>query len=201
MRRIFLVIPISAVLIAGLAAYKLTRTYDPPADENQAGPRAAPLFQLYDEHSQIVRLVRYVGRHKLLIVFFDGSHGPDHSPLLAQLRERFAELHASGAIVLAISASRPSENRYGKNLEHLQAGAATPAGPSREGELRYPFPLLSDILDYEVHRRYGAFDARTGRPVEAVFVVDRAGVIRNTHLGPGGLGDAGEWVRELEEVR
>ena len=100
-----------------------------------------------------------------------------------------------------ISASRPSENRYGKNLEHLQAGAATQAGPSREGELRYPFPLLSDILDYEVHRRYGAFDARTGRPVEAVFVVDRAGVIRNTHLGPGGLGDAGEWVRELQEVR
>ena len=83
--------------------------------------RPAPQFQLYDQQSQIVRLARYLGRDKLLIAFYDGSQGPEESVLLGQLRERFPELHRARAAVLAISASRPSENRYGVNLEHRPA--------------------------------------------------------------------------------
>jgi len=199
MRRILLLIPASALVIIALVAFKLTRRYDPPVEESASDVRPAPLFQLYDEHSQIVRLARYLGRHKLLIVFFDGRRGPDRSPLVAELRDRFADLHATRAIVLAISAARPSENRYGLNVERRKAAPAA-AAPA-ESELRYPFPLLSDILDYEVHRRYGAFDFRAQEPLEAVFVVDRAGLIQHAHLAPYGLGDVDDWVRELEEVR
>jgi peroxiredoxin (alkyl hydroperoxide reductase subunit C) len=184
-------------VIAGLVAFKLTRRYEPAVDEKPGTVRPAPLFQLYDQHSQIVRLARYVGRHKLLIVFYDGSRGPDASTLLGQLRERFPELHRARAIVLAISASRPSENRYGVNLERRPAVAA----PAPESESHYPFPLLSDILDFEVHRQYGAFDFDAQKPREAVFVVDRSGTIRYAHFGPADLGEIDDWVRELNAVR
>ncbi len=197
MRRLLIVIPVSAAVIAGLVAFKLTRRYEPAVEESPRVVRPAPLFQLYDQHSQIVRVARYVGRHKLLIVFYDGSRGPEGSPLLGQLRERFPELHGAQATVLAISTSRPSENRYGVNLEHRP----TVATPSAASERHYPFPLLSDILDFEVHRQYGAFDFDAQKPREAVFVVDRSGIIQFAHFGPEGLGQVDDWVRELNAVR
>ena len=195
-RRLWVVIPAAAVVIVGLVAFKLTRRYEPEVDERPGVLRPAPLFQLYDQHSQIVRVARYVGRHKLLIVFFDGSRGPDGSALLGQLRERFPELHSTQAIVLAISASRPSENRYGVNLEHRP----TVAAPAADSETHYPFPLLSDIVDFEVHRQYGAFDFEAQKPREAVIVVDRSGVIQHVHIDPGGLGQVDDWIRELNAV-
>jgi peroxiredoxin len=200
MRRIVWAIPISAAVIAGLVAFKLTRRYEGPAEESAFDIRPAPLFQLADQHSRMVRLQSYQGRHKLLIAFFDGSQGPDHSQLVTRLRENFAGIHATGAVVLAISAARPSQNRYGAHLEHLKVEPSG-AGAAGDDELRYPFPLLSDILDYDVHRKYQAFDERTGKPREAVFVVDRAGLIQYAHLGPDQLGTADDWIRELHEVR
>ncbi len=188
------------MLIAGLVIFKLNRRYEPPVEETAADVRPAPLFQLYDQHSQIARLARYVGRHKLLIVFFDSRRGADQSSLLAELRERFPDLHGTQAIVLAISTARPSQNRYGPNLEHLKTKPSD-AAPAIASEIRYPFPLLSDIVDYEVHKRYGAFDDGTQEPIEAVFVVDRAGLIQYAHLAPNGLGAVDDWVRELQGVR
>jgi peroxiredoxin len=199
-RRIALVIPISAAVIAGLVVFKWTRRYEAPAEENAFDVRPAPHFHLEDTHSRIVRLESYIGRHKLLIVFFDGSRGPDHSDLLSRLRDNFPGSHATGAVVLAISAARPSQNRYGANLEHLKIDSSGAVSPEQD-ELRYPFLLLSDILDYKEHRKYQAFDERTGQPREAVFVVDRAGLIQYAHLGPDRLGTAADWIKELREVR
>jgi peroxiredoxin len=196
-RRLLLMLPVSAAVIAALVAFKLTRRYEPAVEESPGVVRPAPLFQLYDQHSQIVRLARDVGRHKLLIVFYDGSRGPDGSVLLGQLRDRFPDLHSTGASVLAISASRPSENRYGVNLEHRP----TVATPTAAGERHYPFPLLSDILDFEVHRQYGAFDFDAQKPREAVFVVDQSGLIQFAHFGLKGLGQIDDWIRELNAVR
>lgn len=199
-RRIVLVIPISAVLIAGLMAYKLTRRYEPPADESTLTIRSAPFFEIEDQHSRMVRLKSYIGRHKLLIVFFDGRRGADHSDLLTRLKDAFPEIHATGAVVFAISAARPAQNRYGTNLEHLKVNSSGTA-TAEQDELRYPFLVLSDILDYNVHREYQAFDERSGQPLEAVFVVDRAGLVQYAHLGAGKLGTAAEWIRELQDVR
>jgi len=200
MRRIVWVLPISAAVIAGLVAYKMTRRFEDTADESAFDVRPAPLFQLADQHSRIVRLKSYIGRHKMLIVFFDGSRGPDHSDLLSRLRDKYQEIHTTGAVVLAISAARPSQNRYGANLEHLKVDPSG-AAATEQDELRYPFLLLSDILDYKEHRNYEAFDERTGKPREAVFVVDRAGLIQYAHLGPDQLGAVEDWIKELREVR
>ena len=200
MRRIYLLIPVAAAVIIGLVAFKLTRDYEPQSDlQSAAVVRPAPLLTLYDQNSEIVRLKeRYIGRTKLLIVFYDGTNGPEGSPLLTTLRERYSDLHATGAAVLAISAARPSENRYGKNLERRK-GADQPGGKS-EAEIKYPFPVLSDIL-YDWHHQYGAFDEKTQQPLEAAFIVDRTGLIEYEHIGPERLGSIDDWIRELREVR
>jgi peroxiredoxin len=193
MRRIFLVIPISGAIIAGLVWYRLHRApvvVSPVAVAKAVRP--APPFLLYDDQSQIVRLARYIGRHKLLIVFFDATNGPDGSELLNALREgeQFLPIHETGAIVLAIGAVRPSELRPPPDER----------GERTFRERPFPFPLLADF-DGTVHRLYGAFDEASGKPREAVFVVDRIGIIRHTHLGPDDLGTPGDWARELRQVK
>ncbi|HTI52170.1 MAG TPA: redoxin domain-containing protein [Planctomycetaceae bacterium] len=192
MRKIVLVIPISAALIAGLVWYRLHRAPTTAAPVAIASARRAPQFQLYDEQSQIVRLERYLGRHKLLIVFFDGTKGPDGSDLLNQLREgdQFLPIHETGAVVLAIGALRPSELRPPPNER----------GERTIRDRPFPFPLLADF-DGLVHRQYGAVDDTSGKTREAVFVIDRTGIIRHVHLGPDDLGTPGDWARELRQVK
>jgi peroxiredoxin len=191
MRKLFLVIPVAAIVIAGLVSYRLRRPPAPLLRTSAAATiRPAPLFQLYDEQSQIVRLARYVGRHRLLIVFFDGTSGPDRSELLRALREKFLPIHETGAIVLAISGLRPSELRPAPNERGERTARDEP----------FPFGMLADINDFEVHRRYGAFDDQTNKPREAVFVVDRTGIIRHTHLGPENLGAPELWADELRNI-
>ena len=133
------------------------------------------------------RLEAYVGRHKLLVVFFDGEHGLETSPLLIELRDGVEKITAAGAKVFAISGSVPAHHR-----ELIE----------RDGP--FHFPLLSDILEsgvFGVHRQWGAYDERADRPIEAVFVVDGAGIVRHAHLGPDDLGTADDWVRELRKVK
>jgi len=181
---LFLILPLSAVVIGGLIAYKLTR---PPAAAVSMGEELlvagrAPLFELYDEHSQIVRLARYLGRHKLLVVFFDGSRGPDKSELLQQLKESYPQIHDTKAVLLAISTLRPAEHRQG-----AERGA------------HFPFPMLSDI-DERVHQQWGAYDPQTEKTRDAVFVIDRGGVIRHVHRGPDALATPADWIAELNRV-
>ena len=138
MRRIFLVIPIAAAVIAGLVLLKLTRQYEPQAElQSAAVVRPAPLLKLYDQNSELVRLKeRYIGRTKLLIVFYDGTRGPEASPVLTTLRERYADVHAAGAAVLAISAARPSENRYGKTSSDGKRRARLTESRMRRSDIR-----------------------------------------------------------------
>lgn len=192
MRPILFLIPISAAVIAGLVTYRIQRPPAPaPPTAVATIARPAPLFQLYDEQSQIVRLARYLGRHRLLIIFFDGTGGPDRSELLLELRREFLPIHETGAIVLAISGLRPSELRP----------AANERGERTARDEPFPFEMLADINDYEVHRLYGAYDDARGRPREAVFVVDRTGMIRHGHLGPDDLGSPVRWAEELRQVK
>lgn len=186
MRKIYLVIPIAAVVISLLVTYKLTRPPQPPIEiPNPAVLRIAPPLSLYDQRSRLVRInPAYIGRHKLLVIFYDGSHGPHGSELLQRAIRGFAAIHESRPVVLAVSAVQSAANRRALEAE----------GP-------VPFILLSDILDYQAHRQWGVFDERTNTPREAVFVIDRTGWIRHVHLGPDKLGTVEEWAAELKAVR
>jgi len=173
----------AAVLIAAVA-WKATRTYDPPATPERAFIRQAPVFQLHDSSMKLMRLQRYVGRSKFLVAFVDASQGADRSVVLQGMRERWPEFERAGGVVMAVTATRPVENR---------------AAIERLGGL--PFPLLSDLNQLEVHRQYDACDEKQGTPREAVIIVDRAGLIRFVHYAPDSLGTAEQWARELAQVR
>jgi peroxiredoxin len=133
---------------------------------------------------KLMRLQRYVGRSKFLVAFVDASQGADQSVVTQGLRERWAEFERAGGVVMAVTATRPVENR---------------AAIERLGGL--PFPLLSDLNQMEVHRQYDACDAKQGTSREAVIIVDRAGLIRFVHYAPDSLGTAEQWARELAQVR
>jgi peroxiredoxin len=175
-RRRLLILPVAAAAIISLCAYKLTMDYKAPATVLLPPAEKRPvagelLFELYDHHSpqRLVRLAAYLGRHAILVVFFDGTPpgspparggtigGADRDPVLARLRAVHRQIEAAGAIVLAVSTALPQENR--KVIEQT-------------GE--FPFPLLSDP-GLEVHRAWGRVDAKTGRPLSGVFLIDRGG--------------------------
>jgi peroxiredoxin Q/BCP len=185
MRRRILVLPLSAAIIAGLVAYKLNQ---PPQQfastrELAAGEFPAPLFQLYDQSSKMYRLARDVGRHKLVVVFFDSSFGADRNPRLQMLRSEYERLTAGGVHLLAISPATPFANR-----ESFKRGG------------KFPFPLLSDP-DFQVHQAWGAFDEDARRPIPTVFLIDRTGTIRHTHVEAASTLDAAELRRELDQMR
>lgn len=164
--------------------------------------RGAPLFTLYDQHSQIVRLERYIGRHKLLVAFVTtpprpapagspsplapdqpAGESPPESPLLRMVRDASARIQKTGAVLLAVSDNTPWENRG-------RADRRTP----------FPFPILSD-LDGQTHRQWGAYDQKTAASTEAVYLVDQRGFILHAFAGPDHLETPEEWIRALQKLR
>ncbi len=173
MSKRILVLLLAAIVIAGLTAYKQTRTYNRPlAIAGRVVKRRAPLLELYDAHkpSRRVRLSAYLGRHRLIIVFFDGELGADRDPRLLRLRQEVKRIDRAGIVVLAISAALPQQNR--KVIARVEKGGG-----------RILFPLLSDPA-FEVHRAWKRFNETTGKPTQGIFLVDRAGLLEWSSDGP-----------------
>ena len=187
MRKRILFLPIGAVVIAALCAYKLTRTYETPAPPTElTSKRRAPGFVLFDHHKppQSVRLEGYLGRHEILLVFFDGETGFGRDPVLRRLAAQQDELRSSGLVVLAVSTALPQENRQliGGLVE---AGVLEPDRP-------LPFRVLSDV-DYRVHEDWGRWDAEQQRTHPAAFLIDRAGDVAWSDGAPQPVADI-DWL-------
>ncbi len=165
----------AALVIVGLCSWKLTRPKISVVAPRELAENAmpAPDFELADqgadlgseeEHrsapSRRVRLRTYLGRHLILLAFFNDAAGADRDPILTQLRTAHESLKANDVIVLAVSTALPQENR----------AAIRRGGP-------YPFPLLTD-LDGTVCAAWGCLNVRDDGSREtrsALFVIDRAG--------------------------
>lgn len=164
-----LILPLSAAIIAGLVWYKANQPPAAPSARATAAlqqRRPAQPFKLHDQRSQPFRLERYLGRHKLLIVFFDPSPGAAQNLQLQALKAGFEQLTAQGEKVVAISSATPWANR-----ESFKQG----------GDL--PFHVLSDA-DMSVETQWGVMSQ--GDPPQVIpsaFVVDRAGVIHWAQIG------------------
>lgn len=200
--RILWVLPVAALVIAGLVTYRKLRPAQVPVspDAVSAMVRGAPAYTLYDQHSRIVRLNSFRGRHKMLIVFVKtpgskassqaGVHPePDgkspavelqESDLLQTIRRDYAAILQTGAILHVISDTTPWNNRQKEGRDD-----------------HFPFTILSD-LDGDVHRQWNAYDSRTDQLLEAVCVVDRRGFIVRTFLGPDHLGTPADWIAALK---
>ncbi len=144
--------------------------------------RPAPAIEGRDSDNHLVRLAAFLGRHKIIVLFFDGdagrdvdpeTAGADNDPELMRLRERFEELQSHNVKVVAVSAALPQQNR---------------AAMDRVG--KFPFPLVTDIdpLDptnvLRIHRQWGRINAENDKPRTGVFLVDRKGQVSCTVDGP-----------------
>lgn len=172
-RTLFLIF--AAVALSAVSVWRVARNKPQNyADQVAAAViiRPAPPFELLDSDNHLVRLGTFLGRHQIIVLFFDGEAGADRDPNLLRLRERFGELQARGVKAIAISAAIPQRNR---------------AAIDRIGE--FPFPLLSDIDPISpdgilrVHRQWGRL-TESGKPKTGVFLIDRKGQIPFIPDGP-----------------
>lgn len=159
-RRLILVL-FAGLLIAGVCLYRLqtNRPLDYAAQVQAATTYApAPLFEGVDEQNQMYRLAAYLGRHRIIVVFYDGAAGADRSPELLSLADRAMELKWLDVKVVAVSQAIPQFNR---------------AALTRTGEL--PCPLISDV-EGSIHQRWGRMSIE-GKPLAGLFLIDRKGLV------------------------
>lgn len=176
-----LILPIAAAIIGGLVTFKLTRSPQKQEAISPSEVRQAPSFAALDIDNKLFKLDRYIGRHEILLVFFDGELGADRDPLLQRVRERFEELKRRGMQVVAMSTALPQHNRQAIN---------------RGG--KFLFPLLSDP-EFLIHRQWGRYDEDEQRPRTGVFVIDRAGRVAWSGRSPRPAADLDRILPSLNE--
>lgn len=171
-----LVLPLAALIIGGLCFWRLY--WNPRTVPAQLSPRVvqqqAPLFHgenetgppVLDEQNRPVRLKTYLGRHPIVLVFFNRATGAANDETLRFLQSQADRLADLDLIVLALSDALPQENR-----KSIEASAA------------FPFPLLSDPT-FHVQRRWGTLetsglsDGSTLRETRsATFLINRSGQV------------------------
>lgn len=175
MRRRILILPIAAAVIASLVIYRLQR---PEADSSAARSalaerRLAPRFALYDQEGQLVKFERYLGRTRMIVVFFDGERGADADPWLTELSAHLEQVQDAGVQVIGISTA----TRYANSQAAERAGRP------------FPFPLLTDIdprqpIPAPAHQQFGLYDIASATTRTGVFLIDRAGMVAWEHDHP-----------------
>jgi peroxiredoxin len=182
-----LVLPIAALIIAALVVWRYQRETTVASQPLGADSPLllAPRFALYDQHSQMVKFERYLGRTEILVVFFDDVTPLDVNPLLSRLRRDHTALEASGLQVVAVSQATPHAIRQAEQ---------------RAGE-QFPFPVLTDIdmqtpIPVPVHRLWGLADDKSPAVRSGVFHVDRRGMVAYDSAFPAPLDDPQQFLDE-----
>ncbi len=114
--------------------------------------RPAPRFESLDAHNQMFRLERYLGRHRVLVIFVPGRHDAVESAI-RQLRQHLEQLVRQDVKIAVLSPALPQQNR--EWLEGLETSS---------------IPVLTD-LQGEIAALWGV----QGLVEAAVFLVDRKG--------------------------
>ncbi|MBL8817121.1 MAG: redoxin domain-containing protein [Planctomyces sp.] len=157
---------VATLLVFGLSGWRYLNPRQPQSESDLqvAFLKPAPLFELFDQKSRLVKLNAFLNRHPILVVFFDGDKGPDNSEVLRKLRDYYPALKENGVIVLAVSNVLPQQNR----------SRAEP----------FPFPLLSDVAGAgspSVVADWGcaepADDPEMIRVRNAMFFINQAGYV------------------------
>jgi peroxiredoxin len=119
----------------------------------------APGFRLPDTHDSLVTLSGLLARGPLVVAFVrSGDWDPQSKKLLTELQARRDSLRGAGVDVVAIH------------------GYETKLATKWMGALKLSFPQLADQHS-AVMRGYDVFD-KGNLPLPALFLIDRAGVIR-----------------------
>lgn len=183
-----LALPLAAVVITGLCAWRMTRPPRPTATA-EAPPRAYPPrdWELFDQHRRLVKFKRYLGRQPLVVRFLGETELPENDAVLEWLRNHYAAVRQRGWEVVAIGTARPAE------IERAV----------RESGREWPFPVLTDLFERDptpapVHRLWGLIDPETGAAVAGLYLVDRLGYV--PYDTQGRPQPAAEPLAELERL-
>ena len=184
----------------------------------------APNFRLASAQGQDIALEDYRGQRNVLLWFSRGLACPFCRRYMAQLRLGYQELQARNTDILQVTCSTPEEAQlyfrqyqlsfpylcdperrvfpvYGIRISRTAIGkfaanmatnmAAMVSDRLLHGEKSpSPLPYL---------KRYGTVDMEQ----QAVFLIDKAGVIRYVHTtgSLGGLPTSAEYVRQLDRLQ
>ena len=153
-----------------------------PASVLAAGT-AAPDFELHATPDETLRLSELRGR-PVILAFYPADWSPVCGDQMALYNELIEEFQEHDAQLLGISVD----------------GVWCHAAFAKHRGLR--FPLLSDFEPKgEVARRYGAYREGDGITERALFVLDREGIIRWSHLSPPGVNPGADGIlRALESL-
>lgn len=159
-RRLLLVLA-AGLVIGGVCVYRVqtNKPLDYAAQVRAATTYVpAPAFEGVDENNEMFRLSSYLGRHRVIVAFYDGAAGADRSRELIALRDRAEDLKQEDVKVVGVSPAIPQENRR----------ALISLGP-------LTFPLISDV-DFSIHRRWGRLSVDE-KPLTGLFLIDRKGTV------------------------
>lgn len=136
----------------------------------------APDFTLKAAPDRTVTLSALRGR-PVILAFYPADWSPVCGDQMALYNEILPEFQRLGAELLGISVD----------------SAWCHAAFAEARRLR--FPLLADFEPKgEVSRRYGAYRAGDGVSERALFVIDRDGVIRWSHVSPSGVNPGADGI-------
>jgi peroxiredoxin len=144
----------------------------------------APEFKLASAPDKTIRLSDFRGR-PVILAFYPADWSPVCHDQMALYDELRGEFSGYGAQILGISVD----------------GTWSHAAFAEHCKLH--FPLLADFEPKgEVARRYGVYRVEDGVSERALFVIDRNGVVRWSHVAPPGVNPGGDGIlRALEEMR
>jgi peroxiredoxin len=126
----------------------------------------APDFTLEDMDGKRISLSDFHGRRKVVLVFYRGHWWPYCASQLGELKGLLTAEEKRQVQILAISIDSHADSR--RLVKRLQE--------SSSGEV--DFPLLED-KSHEVIGRYGILNPHSpGWPHPAIYVLDRAGIVR-----------------------
>ena len=176
-----LVLPAAAIAIFVAVQYRMQTPDSPRPDREASGGtplRPTPALEGTDSNNKYFRLKRYLGRHEVFVVFFDGGMGAEEDPVLAELKKHTAKLKSEGIVVVAVSSTLPQENR------------------KTEFETPNPFVLVTDPSQaWKFHRLWGCLNEETGEVIPKAFYIDRGGMIQMLSKRPVALENPAGTIR------
>jgi len=163
------ILPVAGLILIGLAGWRIQQLEywrQNPESVNLQRRALAPRFELADHRRHLVKFERFLGRQRVVLIFFDAELGADRDPRLQPLLEKSQLLKTNGIEVVAVSSATPFANQQAEE---------------RLGE-PISFPLLTDIdvtkpIPDPVHRMWGRYDETRNETLTGLFLVARDGTV------------------------
>jgi peroxiredoxin Q/BCP len=121
----------------------------------------APAIEAFDQHGTLVKLANFQGKSNVVLYFYPKDDTPGCTAEACSLRDGYAAIQATGAVVLGVSADDTLSHQAFADKWHLN------------------FSILADP-ERKVIEAYGVKSLlMLGRASRVTFIIDRQGVIRD----------------------